>query len=139
MNTAQDISNVPAEFAKNFLMFAAFLLSMGLNAFALYRSKREVSGMVKTQAVQDVALKSEVEQVDAKLDTSTAKLLEAGERRAEQIAKRMDEKFFHFESKLTELRAEIRNEFSDFSKIAFQRLNTQGERIAAIESKRPPR
>ena len=95
--------------------------------------------MVKTQAVQDVALKSEVEQVDAKLDTSTAKLLEAGERRAEQIAKRMDEKFFHFESKLTELRAEIRNEFSDFSKIAFQRLNTQGERIAAIESNRPPR
>lgn len=137
MNAASPIESVPPEFLKNLLICLGFLVTIGINLYALWKSKREVSGMVRTQAVEAFATQNELRELESKHEAATERLLAAGEKRAETINARLEKQFEKFDRKLTELRAELRAEFGELNRNAFQRLNQQGERIAALETSKP--
>jgi len=129
------LDSVPSDFVKYFLVCLAFVLTLGVNVAALwFKNRREVSGTVKTQTVQDFATEAEMKALETKHDAATERLLLAGEKRAENINKRLDVFFEKFDRKLLELRAELRAEFGELNRNAFQRLNAHGERLAALES-----
>jgi hypothetical protein len=133
--TGAELNAVPSEFLKSFLLVAAFLISISLNTLALFRSRREVSGMVKTQEVQNFATQNELKQVERKFEEVTKQIIAAGEKRGREISGTIEERFNNFTQQLTALRAELRNEFSDVMMNTTQRVNSQGEKIARLEER----
>jgi FtsZ-interacting cell division protein ZipA len=138
MNTLNPIDSVPADFLKNLLIAAGFLATMGINLYALWKSKREVSGMVRTQAVESFATREELRDLEEKQDAIAERILAAGERREHTITNKIEKQFDKFDARLLLLRAELRAEFNDLHKNAFQRLASQGERLSKMEGRTPP-
>ncbi len=130
-----ELASVDGDFLKSFLLVAAFLVSIGLNTFALFRSRREVSGMVHTQEVQNFATQKELKAAEVRFEATAAKIIAAGEKRGGEINATINAKFDSFTRQLAELRAELRNEFSDVMTNTTSRVNRQGEQLARLEER----
>lgn len=127
------LDSVPADFLKNLALVAVCFVSLAVNVYAVWKSKREISGTVRTQKIDQAATQNELRALEVKLDEVTARMLKAGERRAENLGDKIERMLEKFESRLNALRAELRAEFGAIDTNLSQRVNDHGEKIARLE------